>query len=101
MKATAPTWLMPVVAILTLQTITAFLSRLIPIVGPAISADFGWNGSSIGYLTASNSVGALAMLLMGAGVLKRIGGMRTLLIALLLGAASLGFFWFPSMVVAL
>lgn len=92
---------MPVVAILTLQTIASFVSRLIPIIAPAIAVEFGWDGSSIGYWTASNAVGALAMLLLGAGVLKRIGGMHTLMLTLLVSAISLGLFLYPSMGVAL
>lgn len=92
---------MPIVAICTLQTISSFLTRFIPIIAPAMSADFGWSGSSIGYLTASNSLGGLAMLIAGSALLKQIGGMRTLQFTLSLGACCLAFLLYPSIAVAL
>ncbi|GAA5235169.1 MFS transporter [Verticiella sediminum] len=101
MKTNPPTWLVPVVAIFTLQTISAFLSRLIPIVAPAMSDEFGWSGSSIGYLTASNAVGGLAVLVAGSALLRQIGGMRMLQLTLLLGAACVVFFLYPSLVLVL
>ena len=101
MTSTAPAWLMPVVAICILQTISSFLTRLIPIVAPAMSVEFGWSGSSIGYLTASNSMGGLAILLAGSALFKQIGGMRTLQLTLSLGAVCLAFLLYPSLGVAL
>ncbi|MFC3340135.1 MFS transporter [Paracandidimonas soli] len=101
MKSTAPTWLMPVVAIFALQTASAFLSRLIPIVAPAIAEEFGWNGSSIGYLSASNALGGLVFLVAGSSLLRQIGGTRMLQLLLILGAACMGFFLYPSMGIAL
>ncbi len=101
MKHDTPTWLMPVAAILTLQTTSSFLSRLIPIITPAASEEFGWSGSAIGYFSASNSLGSLAILLVGSAMLKMIGGMRTLQLTLVLGAACMGFFLLPSIGVVL
>ncbi|MBV6303716.1 MFS transporter [Candidimonas humi] len=101
MTRTVPVWLMPVTAIFTLQTISAFLSRLIPIIAPAMAVEFNWSGSSVGYLSASNSLGGLAILAAGSAVLKQIGGMRTLQLTLLLGAACMAFFLYPSIGVAL
>lgn len=101
MKNTTPNWLMPVVAIFALQTLASFLSRLIPIVAPAMSAEFGWDGSSIGYLTAGNALGALIILVVGSGVLKRVGGTRLLQLSLFLGAVCLGLFLSPSIALAL
>jgi MFS family permease len=92
---------MPVTAIFILQTISSFLNRLIPIIAPAISAEFGWSGSSIGYLTASSSLGGLALLVAGSAILKQVGGMRTLQLTLLLGTASMAFFLYPSVGIAL
>ncbi|WP_459616510.1 MFS transporter [Bordetella sp. 2513F-2] len=101
MTRAAPAWLMPVVAIFTLQTTSSFLSRLIPIVAPAMSTEFGWSGSSIGYLTASNSLGGLAILVAGSGLLKQIGGMRTLQLTLFLGAVCMALLLYPSLGIAL
>ncbi|WP_234015693.1 MFS transporter [Achromobacter spanius] len=92
---------MPVVAIFTLQTVSSFLSRLIPIVAAAMSEEFGWSGSSIGYLTASNALGGLMILVVGSSMLRQIGGTRSLQIALVLGTASMALFYYPTMAVAL
>ncbi|MCD0504896.1 MFS transporter [Bordetella petrii] len=101
MTRAAPAWLIPVVAIFTLQTTSSFLARLVPIVAPAMSQEFGWTGSTIGYLTASNSMGGLAILVAGSGLLKQIGGMRTLQLTLFLGAACMVLLLFPSLGLAL
>src|SRR5690606_15779364 len=83
------------------QTTSSFLSRLIPIITPAVSEEFGWSGSAIGYFTASNSFGSLAILIAGSAMLKAIGGMRTLQLTLVLGTMCLGLFLSPSIGVAL
>ncbi|MBB5213706.1 MFS transporter [Parapusillimonas granuli] len=101
MKRAAPDWLVPIAAIFVLQTIASFLSRFIPIIAPAVSEEFGWSGSSIGYLTAANSLGGLAVLIAGSALFKRIGGMRTLQLTLFAGAVSMAFFLHPAVGVAL
>ncbi len=101
MKHATPNWLAPIAAILILQTTSSFLSRLIPIITPAVSEEFGWSGSAIGYFTASNSFGSLAILIAGSAVLKAIGGMRTLQLTLVLGTMCLGLFLSPSISVVL
>jgi MFS family permease len=101
MTRAAPTWLMPIVAIFTLQTISSFLNRLIPIIAPGMSAEYGWSGSSIGYLTAANSLGSLAILVGGSAMLRQIGGMRTLQLTLLIGASCMAWLLVPSLTVAL
>ncbi|WP_343736681.1 MFS transporter [Achromobacter sp.] len=101
MKSSSTAWVMPVVAIFTLQTVSAFLSRLIPIVATAMSEEFGWSGSSIGYLTASNALGGLMILVVGSSMLRQIGGTRSLQLALVVGTASMALFYYPSMAVAL
>jgi predicted MFS family arabinose efflux permease len=91
----------PVLAIFTLQTVSAFLSRLIPIVGPAMSEEFGWCGSSIGYLTAGNALGGLMVLVAGSSLLRQVGGTRMLQLALILGTGCMVFFLYPSIGIAL
>ncbi len=96
-----PGWLLPIVAIFVLQTTASFLARFIPIIAPAVSEEFRWGGSSIGYLTAANSLGGLAILIGGSTLLRQVGGMRTLQWSLVLGAASMAFFLNSSMGIAL
>ena len=64
-------------------------------------AEFGWDESWIGYLSAANVIGALFVLTAGIGLIRRLGGVRALQISLLLGAASLVLFNVPSLAVAL
>jgi predicted MFS family arabinose efflux permease len=101
MTTAAPGWLVPIAAIFVLQTTSSFLARFIPIIAPAVSEEFGWSGSSIGYLTAANSLGGLAILIAGSALLKQIGGMRTLQLTLFLGAAAMAFFLHSSVSIAL
>jgi len=101
MNNTAPAWLIPVAAIFTLQTVSSFLSRLIPVVAPAMSEEFGWSGSSIGYLTAGNALGALVVLVAGSSLLKQIGGTRMVQITLILGTVCMALFLYPSLGLAL
>lgn len=63
--------------------------------------EFGWNGSWIGYLTSANVVGALIVLMIGAALIRQVGAVLALQISLLIGAASLALFHFPSIAVAL
>ena len=100
MKNPTPSWLVPVVTIFALQTLAAFLSRLIPVVAPAMAQEFGWEGSSIGYLAASNALGGVMILFVGSTLLRQLGGTRALQIALLLGALSMGLFFHPSVALA-
>src|SRR5690606_23147659 len=88
-------------AIFVLQTIAAFLTRFIPIIAPVVSEEFGWSGSSIGYLTAINSLGGLAVLLCGSSMLKQVGGMRSMQLTLFVGAVSMALLLHPSLSVAL
>ena len=101
MTIAVPGWLVPIAAVFVLQTTTSFLARFIPIIAPAVSEEFGWSGSSIGYLTAVNSLGGLAVLIAGSALLKQIGGMRSLQLTLFLGAAGMAFFLHSSVSVAL
>lgn len=66
-----------------------------------MSEEFGWSGSSIGYLTASNALGGLMILIFGSSTLRQLGGTRTLQIVLVVGTASMVLFYYPSMSVAL
>ncbi|WP_144631049.1 MFS transporter [Bordetella genomosp. 13] len=101
MTRAVPAWLMPVAAIFILQTTSAFLSRIIPVITPAMSEEFGWSGSSVGYLTASNSLGGLAILVAGSTLIKQIGGMRSLQLTLVLGVICMMLFLSPSVAIAL
>jgi sugar phosphate permease len=94
-------WILAIAVILVLQTTSAYLSRLIPIASPAFMAEFGWDQSWIGYLSAANIVGALFVLFACVGLIQRMGSVLALQVSLLIGAASLILFHVPSVAVAL
>jgi MFS family permease len=94
-------WIIALAVVLVLQTVAAYLTRLIPVASPAFMAEFGWDESWIGYLSALNIVGAICMLLGGMGLLRRMGSLLMLQITIVIGAAALLLFQFPSIIVAL
>jgi len=96
-----PLWIVALAVVLVLQTVAAYLTRLIPVVSPAFMAEFGWDESWIGYLSAVNIVGAICMLLGGMGLLRRMGSLLVLQISIVIGTAALFLFQFPSIVAAL
>ncbi len=96
-----PTWIIAIVVIVVLQTISATLGRLVPVAAPAFTAEFGWDKSWVGYLTAATVVGALFVLTAGMGLMHRLGGVRALQWSLLIGAASLLLYLVPSITLTL
>jgi len=96
-----PPWIVALAVILVLQTAAAFLTRLIPVASPAFMAEFGWDQSWIGYLSAANLAGALVLLLAGVELLRRIGYVLAFQATLIVGALSLVLFHVPSLTVAL
>jgi MFS family permease len=96
-----PTWIVAIVVVLVLQTVTATMARLVPVAAPAFTVEFGWDQSWVGYLSAASIVGALYPLTAGIGMMHRLGGVRALQLSLLVGAASLTLYLVPSIALAL
>lgn len=96
-----PTWVVAIVVVLVLQTVTATMGRLVPVAAPAFTVEFGWDQSWVGYLSAATIVGALFTLTAGIGIMHRLGGVRALQLSLLFGAASLMLYLVPSIGLAL
>jgi len=96
-----PTWIVAILVIVVLQTVTATLGRLVPVAAPAFMAEFGWDESFVGYLAAASVIGSLFVLTAGIGLLHRMGGVRALQVSLLLGALCLMLYIVPSVWVAL
>lgn len=100
MKRDIPAWIAPVAAILVLQTATSFLSRIIPIVSPSLIQEFGWNNGWVGYLAAINTAGSLFILMVGTGLIRRIGSIRSVQWGALTGAISMALFLSPAVALA-
>ena len=101
MTRSPPSWIVVIGVILVLQTVSATHGRLVPVAGPAFTAEFGWDQAWVGYLTAATTVGALFVLTSGIGVIHRLGGVYTLQLSLLIGSASLLLYLVPSIGLAL
>jgi len=85
-----PSWLPALLAIVTVQTTCAFLTRLVPTLAPLLIAHLGFTESSIGYLAAANMLGSILFLVLGAPFIRRLGPLRALQLGLLLGIVGLG-----------
>src|SRR5215475_1265704 len=96
-----PTWIVAVIVVLILQTVSATMGRLVPVAAPAFTVEFGWDQAWVGYLSAASIVGALFPLTAGVAVMHRLGGVRSLQVSLLIGAASLALYLLPSIGLAL
>lgn len=95
-----PPWILALAVILVLQTVTAFLTRLVPVASPAFMTEFGWDEIWVGYLASANIVGALFVLFTCTPLILRIGGMRALQIAVLVGSAGLFLLYVPWLALA-
>jgi len=100
-KRALPPWFFVIAVILVLQTVSATMGRLVPVAGPAFTAEFGWDESWVGYLSAASIVGALFALTVGIGIMRRMGGVRAFQVSLLIGAAALLLYLIPSIGLAL
>jgi MFS family permease len=96
-----PPWIVAIGVIVVLQTVTASLSRFVPVIAPAFLAEFGWHESWIGYFAAASVVGSLFMITAGIGLVHRLGGMFALQMSLALGATCLALYIVPSVWLAL
>ncbi|MCC7274089.1 MAG: MFS transporter [Alphaproteobacteria bacterium] len=93
-----PLWLKALAATLVLQAVSSFLSRALPVVGPALTAAAGVRPEAVGYLAAFTAAGTVWCLSACAGTLPRLGALRLMQIGSLVGAAGLllamtGWWW--------
>jgi len=88
-------WVAALVATLVIQTTSAFLSRLVPTIAPALTGDLAWEASAVGYLAAVSTVGSILFLIMGTPLILRAGPIRALQIGLLCGALGVALLAYP------
>jgi len=72
-----------------MQTLTAFLTRIFPVIGPALTDAAQVPAEYIGYLAALNSVGTMWYLLAAGDWLPRLGPLRALQLGTIVGIAGL------------
>jgi MFS family permease len=93
-------WVGPLVATFALQVATAYLTRLLPTIAPALADQFGWAEGSIGYLAGLTMVGSMVFLMGGGPLIRRFGSIRTLQLGLALAGIGLLALLAPSLMLA-
>jgi MFS family permease len=96
-----PTWIVAIAVIVVLQTVTASVSRFVPVIAPAFLAEFGWHEGWVGNFAAAAVIGSLFVITAGIGMIERLGGVGALQLALAISSAALVLFIAPSLTVAL
>lgn len=84
-----PAWLGPLVVTLLMQVSLAFLTRVVPVVGPVVTDFAGVPAERIGHLAALNTAGTMLVLVLGGPALHSFGAVRALQIGSLIGALGL------------
>lgn len=72
---------------LLMQTASAFLTRVFPIMGPVLTEAAGVPSESVGILASVGSAGTMWFLVAGGGLLAQLGAVRILQIGALVGAS--------------
>jgi MFS family permease len=76
-------------AAVLLQTLCAFLTRVFPVMGPALTEAVGVPPETIGYLAALNSLGTVWYLVAGGDLLPRLGPLRSMQFGAVVGLVGL------------
>ncbi len=76
-------------AAVLMQTLCAFLTRVYPVMGPALSGAVQVPPESIGYLASVGSVGTLWYLVSGADLLQKFGPLRSMQLGAFAGVLGL------------
>lgn len=83
-----PAWVGALLATFVMQTVAAFLSRALPVLGPALTDRAGVPAEWIGHLSSAVSAGTVWFLLGGNSLLPRFGPVRLLQAGTLVAAAA-------------
>jgi len=94
----APPWLVALAAALLLQSVSSFVVRAVPVLGPAVTGAAGAPPEAVGHLAAAAAIGTLWCLTGVAGLLPRLGALRVLQLGAVAGALGLvltasGWWW--------
>ncbi|MSP48203.1 MAG: MFS transporter [Alphaproteobacteria bacterium] len=84
-----PDWAKALAATLTMQTTAALATRVLPVLGPAVTAAAGVPAESIGHVAAAGALGTMWFLMSGSPLLARFGPIRLLQAGGVLGTLAL------------
>src|SRR5690606_1142489 len=91
--ASAGGWAGPLSAIILLQVAAAFLLQLLPVTAPLFAERFDWSESAIGYLMAGTMTAAIFCLSASSPLVRGLGPVRAVQVALLVGALGAALLW--------
>jgi MFS family permease len=78
-------WVSALGATLLMQTVATFMSQVVPVVAPIMTAELGLTPESIGNFSSLNTLGAILFLLFGTPLVVRFGPARSLQAGALVG----------------
>jgi MFS family permease len=82
-------WMRALAAAVLMQTLCAFLTRVFPVMGPALTEAASVPPETIGYLAALNSLGTLWYLVAGGDLLTKLGPLRSMQVGAVVGLVGL------------
>jgi len=88
-------WFAPVLSMVLLQFIGSFTLLFMPTIAPAMAAEFGWEKSTIGYLSALTMGGSMMFLLAVSPLVHRAGPIRSIQMGLLFCALAFLLLYIP------
>jgi MFS family permease len=78
-------WIVPLAAVLVIQTTATILSRIAPTLAPPMLAAYGWSADMVGWLAALNTAGSVVFLMAGTPLIYRLGSIRSLQVGMAVG----------------
>ena len=84
-----PNWAKALAATLTMQTTASLATRVLPVLGPAITFAAGVPSESVGHLAAAVALGTMWFLVSGVSLLNRLGPVRLLQLGGAIGVVAL------------
>jgi len=82
-------WVVALSAALLMQTVGTFVSQLIPVIAPVMTAELGLAPQAVGNFASVNTLGAILFLLFGTGFIASVGSARMLQWGAVIGAVAL------------
>lgn len=79
----------PLLAMMLVQAMTMMVVVTVPVMAPAVAADFGVDASSVGYYQSCVFAGAAMLTVLSGTLVRRHGGVRVNQISLVVGAVGL------------
>lgn len=88
-------WVIPLLAILLLQSVAAFLNQTLPVLAPVLGAAQGWPATAVGYFAAISMFGSIIFLVFGLPLMHAAGPIRIVQAGLVLSVVAIAILFVP------